>query len=290
MNFEAPSIATVVVLFGEQPKDRGQSLRELPGTSLILIANGDAACEWVSGSLQPIVDRDSLGWQILLQPDNPGLAHSYNAALQMAEAHWLLLLDQDSVFAANGFELLVELAGSAHPKVGIITGVVIDSELNSTTTREIELFDGATRTLEPPLFQNSGTLFRVDACRSVGGWWDRLKIDLVDMELGIRLSAGGWMQLHVSSPTIRHRLGKTTSHSIRGFTFHATHHSVDRRRGMGIALGLIIRKHGLRAPGARQAIRFMAGNNLGVIISESQKLRKLSAFFTGAIVGLTIKK
>jgi hypothetical protein len=59
---------------------------------------------------------------------------------------------------------------------------------------------------------------------------------------------------------------------------------------MGIALGLIIRKHGLRAPGARQAIRFMAGNNLGVIISESQKLRKLSAFFTGAIVGLTIKK
>jgi GT2 family glycosyltransferase len=278
-------LAIVVVLFGIQPQDRAQRLNALGSigaAQLIVVANGAEACDWLAGHA-----ADPSFTPIML-PGNPGLATAFNQALDRTQAPWLLLLDQDSELMP-GWPVLITHATDAAPEVAIVTGSIVDIGTGSSTNRSLAVH-GHAETLRLPLFQNSGTLVRRSAAVAVGGWCEDLHVDLVDAEFGIRLHQAGWRQLHVGQPVLGHHLGQTIELKVGPVRWHATNHSAERRRGMGRALGLIVRKHGVAAPEVRRVIRNMAGNVAGIPFEPAHRRRKLVSFIDGLKSGLRQKR
>lgn len=269
---QSSSVSAVVVLYGPQPADRLARLESIPTPKLCIVGNGAEACNWLSAT--PM----RAGWSAVLFPTNPGLAVAFNAALEACTTEWLLLLDQDSELIDPGFEALVTTLNSAPSSVGIVTGVVIDEATNRSTNRRDGEIGTASALLEVPRFQNSGTVVRVAAARKIGGWWTALHLDLVDAEFGIRLHRSGWVQLHSQAAVLRHHLGEISEFRVGPLRGHATHHSVDRRRELGRAFGLTIRRHGFVHRDVRVTARHVLGNLTGMVVGERLRARKLCAF------------
>lgn len=271
-------VSATVVLFGPQPFERMSGLSAaaaMVGGRFTVAANGVDACQWVD------VGRLPAEWTVLRDPANPGLSRPFNTALANCGTTWLLLLDQDSEIDASAWDRLVDVASRAAPDVAVVTGTVLDVGTGATTRRRTGAPSGTEHVLRVPLFQNSGSLVRVQAARSVGGWWEHLHVDLVDAEFGVRLHRAGWRQLHVELPVLRHRLGATVPLRVGPIRGHATNHSRDRRREQGRALAAILRRHGAFGPDVRSVARNVAGNLAGVVLAEDQKIGKVLAFGAG---------
>jgi GT2 family glycosyltransferase len=276
-------VASVVVLFGQQPSDRGSWLANLPGDEKFVIANGTEAAAWATTTdIQPCV--------VILQPDNPGLAVSYNEALLRCSVDWLLLIDQDSDFVVSALPVMLQAIDEfavTREKIGIVTGVLVDRATGTNSNRSaLPAGNSSPHLISPPRFQNSGSLISVAAAKDVGGWCVHLALDLVDAEFGVRLRKFGWAQLQVCDVVLHHQLGLLTSHRIGPVIAHATNHSVERRFELGSSVAILVRIHGLRDPGVQQTLRHVLGNLLGMVLFESERLRKLFAFVRGVRVGV----
>lgn len=279
MEISLHDFVTVVVLFGAQPEELRTRLLALPGSRVVVVANGPQAVGSVNGIRLP--GR----FDFLLQPDNPGLAVSFNRATQAAAETWAFLLDQDSTLLPTGVARLLDIAKSAEVEIAVVTGVVVDRTLRTSTSgRGLGVEDAALQIITPA-FQNSGTLLRLEAVGQVGGWWEDLFLDLVDMELGIRLQRAGFRHAHVGVRTIEHQLGSVQAVTRFGRTVHPTGHSSERRHSLGTATALVLRRHGLRRdawPVYATVIR-----SVGVcIIAEDGRLKKTKAFVRGFAAGL----
>ena len=219
-------------------------------------------------------------------PDNPGLAVAFNTALADCATDWMLLLDQDSEVLKDGLANLIGHARRASANIGVVTGVIVEQGTGGSTNRTGSRQGAALAVLPVPLFQNSGTLVRVAAAREIGGWWTKLHLDLVDAEFGVRLNRSSWVQLQTDATVLRHRLGETTAFRLGPLTAHATHHSVARRKELGQALGLTIRRHGILGRDVRSIIRNVAGNMGGVVLAERQRSAKLFGFIVSFAIAL----
>ena len=272
-------LLTVVILFGAQPKELRTRLLVLPGSRVVVVANGPQAVGSVDGMRLP--GR----FEFLRQPDNPGLAVSFNRAANAAQETWALLLDQDSTLLQSGVVRLLDAARSAEVEIAVVTGVVVDRTLRASTSgRGLGVEDAALRTISP-VFQSSGTLLRLEAVAKVGGWWEDLFIDLVDAELGVRLRRAGFLQAHVGVRTIEHQLGAVRAVTRFGRTVHPTGHSSERRHSLGTATALVLRRHRLKRdawPVYATVIR-----SVGVcVIAEDRRFAKTMAFVIGFALGL----
>lgn len=276
-------LLTIIVLFGEQPEDLATQLLALPESRVVVVANGPEAVVAIDGMQLP--GR----FEFLGQPDNPGLAVSFNRAAHTANETWVLLLDQDSTLHSPGLDKMVDVANCAGKEIAVVTGVVVDRTLLvSTSGRGMGVEDAAVHVIVPA-FQSSGTLLRLTAVAEVGGWWDYLFLDLVDMELGIRLRRAGFRQVHVGVRTIDHQLGSVRSVHVLGRTIHPTGHSSERRRGLGRATALVLRRHGLTRgtwPVYSTVIRSVGAS----MIADDQRLARTKAFVGGFVTGLFYQK
>ncbi|SNT27888.1 Glycosyltransferase, GT2 family [Granulicella rosea] len=125
-------------------------------------------------------------------PTNPGLAKPYNRALQLAKdkgAHWLLLLDQDTVVTPDYLEELTAaieaVAGNA--EVAAICPRLVDaglvcSPIHPPTWGPPGAFPLEVTGIAPAAVQpfNSGALLRVDAVEAIGGFDTRFPLDYLD--------------------------------------------------------------------------------------------------------------
>jgi GT2 family glycosyltransferase len=287
---ELDGMTTVIVLFGAQHSLTYEYLQEVPGECLIVVANGDEACRWLTDHKAMLaIQRKVI---TVVQPSNPGLAVAYNVALASCSTEWLLLLDQDSKLYPGSVGELLRAAHAAPDRVAVVTGIIIDEGTQRTTNRTVEKNRHLSAQdpfvlVHPMHFQNSGSLYRTSAMQHVGGWSPQFRVDLVDAELAVRLDRNGWQQGHVDLPILQHNLGAITAHERFGLTFHATHHSVERRHENGRALGTLIRTHGIRSVIVRRTVRHVAGNLAGIVFAERQRPRKLLNFAIGFVQGLS---
>jgi GT2 family glycosyltransferase len=129
----------------------------------------------------------------LAQPENPGLAKSYNLALERARqsgATWLLLLDQDTHLTADYFEEVArraaEFAGDESivaivPKL-VENGVVQSPHMGICAKTWTPLPTDASGLLEnrgQHIF-NSGALMRVSSLLAIGGFPQDFWLDYLD--------------------------------------------------------------------------------------------------------------
>jgi rhamnosyltransferase len=158
--------------------------------------------------------------QLIRLPHNQGVAAAQNAGLQAAQrmgAHFALLLDQDSVPAADMTDQLLAAWRSATAqglRVGAVGPRIVDPQGRSEGF--VVFGRGRYQALPADERQDwmrcdmliaSGTLLPLDVLAAVGPMAEPLFIDKVDTEWSLRAASHGYQLLGAPRALLHHRLG-----------------------------------------------------------------------------------
>ena len=137
--------------------------------------------------------------------DNVGIAKALNVLTEYAEMNgydWILTLDQDSVCPEGLIKAYKRYWDD--DRIGILCPNIVDRNYGSMEydqTREpIQEIDACI---------TSASLMRVSAWRAVGGFWEELFIDLVDMDICWAMKAKGYKVMRVGEVSLYHEIGQS---------------------------------------------------------------------------------
>lgn len=137
--------------------------------------------------------------------DNKGIAYALNYAARGAinrGYEWLLLLDQDSVADMQMVPKIVNfILNSNTENIGIVSAYQkVDTEKQKKSFREFEACD---------LVITSGSTINLKAYQKVGGFEQKLFIDMVDHEYCLRLRRYRYKIIKINNALLLHQVGKT---------------------------------------------------------------------------------
>ena len=156
---------------------------------------------------------------------NFGIATAMNQGAEYAirqGLRWMVTLDQDTELDPDYFSELDNVLKTRASDVP--TAVIGVNYHNLVTGKPGEPILNSGRCHEVRDVITSGSLVSLDAYRSIGGFLDKLFIDMVDTEYCFRARKAGFAILFISRPLMRHALGlkETVCWLGRSFTF-STH-------------------------------------------------------------------
>jgi GT2 family glycosyltransferase len=188
-----------------------------------------AAAEEVSSSeikLQILIQDNTPGGQSIgavpsciryeAAPENPGLAHAYNRALNFAQANdyqWLLTLDQDTTLPRDYLAHMVKQVKRLDPDARIcaIVPQMVDKGRNLSPFRFAAGFMprwfefGYVGTPSRATYAlNSAAVLRVASLAEIGGYDYRFPLDVSDINLFHRLHAEGKRVFVAGDILVRH--------------------------------------------------------------------------------------
>lgn len=242
-----------------------------------------------------IVDNDSeegldilsacsaLGARILLLDDNLGVGGALNRALGVAglDAPWLLTLDQDTVASQDALRRLVTSPALDDQRVAQIGPRLVDAVGGAV----LQDHPGRGRIGDATSIVTSGAFCRVSALVAVGGFRADLFIDLVDVDLSMRLRRAGWRVVVDRSATLAHTIGSPIRLGTRVLT---TNHNPDRLYYRYRNMVLLSRQDAFAADREwqRRATVGLAAGVVKVLLLEPSTVAKLSAIGQGLLDGL----
>ena len=214
---------TAVIVSWNPNRDRFTGLLHRLETQVgltIIVDNGSApdCIAWLRGQVAESVDQ-----RLLIELDrNLGVAAAQNRGIDAAIARGslrVLLLDHDSLPARDMVERLAEtldkLEQAGH-KVGAVGPCYLDQRQQNPPPF-VRVSGGRLHRLPCPSPDTlnqvdyliaSGSLLPVEALRGVGTMDERLFIDYVDIEWGLRAGVHGWLSYGVCSASMEHDLGE----------------------------------------------------------------------------------
>lgn len=134
---------------------------------------------------------------------NIGVARALNFGAQKALSQGfqlLVTLDQDSRAEKGMVAALLSCYAAASPGViGIVAPVLING------TGRLPRSGLPCEPVETAM--TSGSLLSLDAYRTVGGFWDELFIDFVDIEYCLRLRSKGYQIVRAKDALLHHKVG-----------------------------------------------------------------------------------
>lgn len=202
---------------------------------------------WISDNAsgsQPEVSQiaETVGAVAFSHDANAGISERLNEALHSRPAvQWLLYLDQDSRLLPEQLDRLLSAAAAADPDVAMISPQYVQMSTGHLGYSRRHLG----RALRTPI--GSGTVYRSEACREVGGFDERLPLDLGDLEMALRLQARGHSVQVVESVVVGHAVGDRGSATIR--IAAGERHPPWRYYLKWRALVIVSRRFGRRFPG-----------------------------------------
>lgn len=169
------------------------------------------------------------GISYLSAVENVGIARALNDFCRHALVGgqtWLLYLDQDSVIDSQFVELAqssITAAGSDRPVALIGSRLVLRTHQGA---------QGATsgRFVKTRYVIASGTAINVKAVESVDGFDEGMRLDVVDIEMCLRLRIAGWSLVIDTGRALRHEIGEDARLVARGL--NVSRHPLWRRRLM----------------------------------------------------------
>lgn len=231
------------------------------------------------------------GVTLLRSARNLGIASALNTGIEAALAHGastVVTFDQDSSPRPDHVERLLTALAAAplNLRVGVIGPGRVDGEP----------VDGVAPSDAPPLqvvttLIQSGMAIPESTWRTVGGFDDRLFIDLVDIDYCLRVRAAELSVAAVTDLDMDHCLGLgpdlVRSVKLGKFRPVATGHGPDRRYYMTRNLLLLLRRHSRKEPrwAATQTRRILVMDLLACTI-ERNRIRKLAAVLQGLVHGI----
>jgi GT2 family glycosyltransferase len=185
------SILAIVVLY-KVPAEKSQSFTSL---RQLVAMDSDAAeaIEWMICDNSPYEQPQPSGVAGLYIRDttNPGLAKCYNLALGIAQERnipWLLLLDQDTTLTAEYLREIVQETQASRSDQSVVALVpkliqdgIVQSPHAPPTYRHQKFSPDVAGKSEGRLYAfNSGSVIRVAALQSIGGFPERFWLDFLD--------------------------------------------------------------------------------------------------------------
>ncbi len=201
---------------------------------LIVVDNG-------SKNIQSITDvARSYGAELVALPVNKGIAYAQNIGIQKAiqqGCHYILLMDHDTIMADGCVQYLCheyEQIKKNNTKIGSLCCAYQNTHDNMVSavwyTQGIMLCKKQVDYTQQKLFEvdftvASGSLLSVEALKDVGLMDERLFIDLVDVEWGLRANYLGYKNFQSFEYIMQHTLGDKKIKTPFGFV---TLHSPER--------------------------------------------------------------
>lgn len=136
--------------------------------------------------------------------ENLGIACALNEGMNYfknKKFHWVLTLDQDSILPKHYIEKLTQLDEFQNNDTGILGASYQD------ISRRENNFNGGIGVVDNPLLITSGGLTNIKAWQTVGGFDERLFIDVVDHDFNQRLIENNYRVLQAKNIIFYHNLG-----------------------------------------------------------------------------------
>lgn len=150
---------------------------------------------------------------------NEGIAKALNQIIEFCSkkgAEWVLTLDQDSVCSDNFIKQM--LPYTRRDNIGIICPAVCDrnDKYGKKYNSEIDYV---------PLCITSGSLINTEIWERIGGYDEKMFIDMVDFEYCMRLKKEGFVIVRVNSACLLHECGRLKVVKIGGRFIQVYNHS-----------------------------------------------------------------
>ena len=154
---------------------------------------------------------------------NKGIAFALNRLCEWAynnEYKWILTLDQDSISPSN---LVSELKPySKYKGIAIIAPEIIYRNNEKYTVVRKKNFKFVNWVI------TSASLTNTSIWKKIHGFDEKLFIDCVDFDYGVRVNRAGYKIIKVFSTYLLHDLGKLKCRQLFGKTIYITNHSANR--------------------------------------------------------------
>ena len=242
---------------------------------IIIVDNGSDNFDLISYCIAEISSKIC----ILRNLKNAGIAKALNQLCEYAEKNgynWILTLDQDTCCPEK---LICEFLKYKADDVSIISPNIIyrhNESYADYSSRGIQEVDWTI---------TSGSFTNIKAWRSVDGFDEKLFIDAVDRDFGIRVKRKGYRILKDYNIAIFHELGNLKCRKIFGRTIYVTNHSKIRKYYMTRNAIYLDKKLGIHYSAV-----YILKLVLKTLMFEEKKMSKLGAIMKGFSDGRKMRK
>ncbi len=246
-------------------------------SNIIIVDNGSANIRLFQQQLKTYT---KLYW--ILNTENIGIAAALNQAVLYAEsikAEWLLTLDQDSVVPDNLIRTYQQYIED--DSIGLLCCPIFDRNVGLLSKSPI-----VEETEEVEECITSASMLRISAWHKVGGFFEDLFIDGVDIDFCYLIRKHGFRILRINSIQLLHELGHSQAITILGKKLFLFHHPPIRCYYMTRNTLYL----GIRHKGFWHFALITIKRSFLMVGFESDKLKKLLAIFYGIRDALLFRK
>ncbi len=170
--------------------------------------------------------------RIVRNEKNQGIAKALNQGIRLARElgyQWVITFDQDTVVNDNFISQMSlvydRISATSIHSVAVLGPNYIDQVLQSSA-HAVVISEYAVEVRE---VITSGSLISIEAFTAVGGFEEKLFIDMVDTDFCFRVRQKGYSVWRTSATLMDHSLGRLSTRHILGFSFNVTNHLPQRR-------------------------------------------------------------
>jgi len=275
-------VAACIVAYNPGPEMQLTVCSVLPQVSKVFVIDNASSRE--SGVVLSELCAE-LGVVLTVNKENIGVAGAYNQAASMAISQgyeWMLLLDQDSVAPVGLVERLMR--GIDRRERSPLPAVLCPLSIRSDPSRHQSAVPDADVAVDSCM--NAGSIVRLAAWKSVGGYDEDFFMDYADHEFCFRCRDHGWGIVQVGGAVMVHTGGSPTWHRFLWRRFVTSNHSSLRRYYITRNQILFYRKYW--RSDTRWVLRdacYAVIRAVFVVLLESNKREKVNAIGAGIVDG-----
>ena len=225
------SVAAVIITYNVE-NDFRQRINKLKGKvdEIVVVDNG-SKIETIN-MLKELENEITL---IYLE-DNKGIAYALNKGIKYSIERgydWILTLDHDSIVTDHMINNMLNcyegLNVDLKEKIAMLVPVHIEEKEYKNKSTNINEINPSNSYKEVLTEITSGALTKAQIYKNVGGYDEKLFIDLVDHDYCLSLNKKGFKILQVDSAILIHNLGESVEKRVLGLKMIPTNHSPLRR-------------------------------------------------------------
>ena len=227
--------------------------------------------------------RTSIGFTLVENGTNKGIAAALNIGIRNTSEPWILLFDQDSRVTEDFQRITLRCFQTSRwaDRLGMLVPRYQDKRLGGVIPPE-RLGAGTLA-----VAMTSGSLYRRETFQVHGLFAEELFIDGVDHEYSLRLRAANLVIDECPDAVLLHSPGTPTCYQWFGWSFQATNYSPIRRFYQERNKIWIYKRYLFKFPGycLRQMLA-SAKSFVKIVLLEREKLSKIRLFLRGILDGL----
>ena len=276
------SVVACIVTYNPSPEVRLTLCSVLSQVSAVFVIDNSSEAESQVALARLCTD---VGAILLVNSENAGVAAAFNQAARIAIGQgydWMLLMDQDSVAPMELVLRLMSCAerwqGTRPPAVLCPRSIRNDQSGEKAAIPDVDI---AVKTC-----MNAGSIVRLSAWKSVGGYDEGFFVDYVDHDFCFKCRQHGWNVVQASGAVMIHSPGNPTGHRFLWRRRITSNHSALRRYYIARNRILFYRRYWRFDTSwvfhdACHAVK----EALAVLLFESGRREKLNAICAGVVDG-----